>query len=251
MKALELDDSLAEPHATLGVVKRDFEWDWSGAEAEFKRAIELNPGYVEAYHWRSTLLSMLGRQAEALREKKRALAMDPLSVVIRTDLARMFYFSRDYDQSLEQYRSALEMDPNFGSAHLWLAQVYQQKGLFEEAISELKTGMHLLGDSTYALAKLGQGYAIAGQRDEARTVLKQLNALSSKRYVSPYDIAMFHVGLQENDEAFHWLQRAFEQRSLWLGYLNVEPQLDRLRSDQRFQALVRRVGLLNQISHGT
>jgi TolB-like protein/Flp pilus assembly protein TadD len=251
LKALELDDSLAEPHATLGVVKRDFEWDWPGAEEEFNRAIELNPGYVEAYHWRSTLLSMLGRQAEALREKKRALAMDPLSVVIRTDLARMFYFARDYDQSLDQYRSALEMDPNFGSAHLWLAHVYEQKGLFEEAISELKTGVQLSGDSTFALARLGHGYAIAGQRDEAHAVLKQLNALSSQRYVSPYDIAMVHVGLQETDEAFAWLQRAFEQRSLWLGYLNVEPQLDRLRSDQRFQALLRRVGLLHEISHGT
>ena len=245
LKALELDDSLAEPHAALGVVKRDFEWDWSGAEAEFQRAIELNPGYVEAYHWRSTLLSMLGRHADALREKKKALAMDPLSVVIRTDLARMYYFSRDYDQSLEQYRAALDMDPNFGSAHLWLAQVYEQKGLYEEAISSLKTGMHLLSDSMYALAKLGQGYAIAGRCDEARTVLNQLNALSSKRYVSPYDIALVHLGLQENDEAFTWLQRALEQRSLWLGYLSVEPQLDPLRSDQRFQRLRRRVDLRN------
>jgi TolB-like protein/Tfp pilus assembly protein PilF len=244
LKALELDDSLAEPHAALGVVKRDFEWDWSGAEAEFQRAIELNPGYVEAYHWRSTLLSMLGRHADALREKKKALAMDPLSVVIRTDLARMYYFSRDYDQSLEQYRAALDMDPNFGSAHLWLAQVYEQKGLNEEAISSLKTGMHLLSDSTYALAKLGQGYAIAGRCDEARTVLNQLNTLSSTRFVSPYDIALVHLGLKDNDEAFTWLQRALEQRSLWLGYLSVEPQLDPLRSDQRFQRLRRRVNLL-------
>jgi TolB-like protein/Tfp pilus assembly protein PilF len=250
LKALELDDSLAEPHATLGVVKRDFEWDWPGAEEEFNRAIELNPGCVEAYHWRSTLLSMLGRQAEALHEKKKALAMDPLSVVIRTDLARMFYFARDYDQSLDQYRSVLEMDPNFGSAHLWLAQVYEQKGMFDEAISELKTGVRHSGDSTFALARLGHGYAMAGQRDEAHAVLKQLNALSSQRYVSPYDIAMVHVGLQETDEAFAWLQRAFEQRSLWLGYLNVEPQFDRLRSDQHFQALLGHVGLLNQIFHG-
>ena len=245
LKALELDDSLAGPHAALGVVKRDFEWDWSGAEAEFQRAIELNPGYVEAYHWHSTLLSMLGRHADALREKKKALAMDPLSVVIRTDLARMYYFSRDYDQSLEQYRAALDMDPNFGSAHLWLAQVYEQKGLYKEAISSLKTGMHLSSDSMYALAKLGQGYAIAGRCDEARTVLNQLNALSSKRYVSPYDIALIHLGLQEKDETFTWLQRALEQRSLWLGYLSVEPQLDPLRSDQRFQRLRCRVDLRN------
>jgi tetratricopeptide (TPR) repeat protein len=243
LKALELDNSLAAPHAALGVVKRDFEWDWSGAEEEFQRAIELNPGYVEAYHWRGTLFSMLGRHAEALREKNKALAIDPLSVVIRTDLARMFYFSRDYDQSLEQYRSALEMDPNFGSAHVWLSHVYEQKGLFQQAISELKTGMRLSSGSTFALAKLGHGYAMAGRCDEAHAVLNQLNALSSQRYVSPYDIAMVHVGLHENDEAFAWLQRAFEQRSLWLGYLKVEPQLDALRPDKRFHDLLRRVGL--------
>jgi tetratricopeptide (TPR) repeat protein len=172
------------------------------------------------------------------------LAMDPLSVVIRTDLARMYYFSRDYDQSLEQYRAALDMDSNFGSAHLWLAQVYEQKGLYEEAISSLKTGMRLLSDSMYALAKLGQGYAIAGRCHEARTVLNQLNTLSSTRFVSPYDVALVHLGLQENDEAFMWLQRALEQRSLWLGYIGVEPQLDPLRSDQRFHRLRRGVGLL-------
>jgi TolB-like protein/Tfp pilus assembly protein PilF len=242
LKALELDASLAEPHATLGVVKRDFEWDWPGAEEEFHRAIELNPGCADAYHWRATLLIMLGRHAEALREKTRALAIDPLSVVIRTDLARMFYFSRDYDQSLEQYRAVLDMDPNFGYAHLWLAHVYEQKGLFDEAISELQTGMRLSSDSTYALAKLGHAYAVAGKGDEAHSVLNQLHTLSKQRYVSPYDMAIVHVGLKENDEAFAWLERAFEQRSLWLGYLYVEPQLDALRSDLRFQALLRRVG---------
>jgi TolB-like protein/tetratricopeptide (TPR) repeat protein len=248
LKALELDNFLAEPHATLGVVKRDFEWDWPGAEQEFQRAIELNPGYVEAYHWRSTLLSMLGRQAEALHEKKRALAMDPLSVVITTDLARMLYFARDYDQSLEQYRAALEMDNSFGSAHLWLAHVYEHKGMLERAISELETGTRLSGNSPFALARLGHCYAMAGKRDEAHAVLNQLNQASSQRYVSPYDIAMVHVGLQENDEAFAWFERAFEQRSLWLGYLNVEPQLDPLRKDKRFQDLLRRLGLPNQSS---
>jgi TolB-like protein/DNA-binding winged helix-turn-helix (wHTH) protein len=245
MKGLELDDSLAEPHAALGVVKRDFEWDWSGAEVEFQRAIELNPGYVGAYHWRSTLFSMLGRQEEAFHEKTRALTMDPLSVVIKTDLARLFYFSRDYDRSLEQYRAALDMDPNFSSAHLWLAQVYQQTGLFEQAISQIKIGMCLSNQSTYGLAKLGYGYAMAGKRNEARAVLDELHGMPRHRYVSPYDIAMIHVGLQEKDEAFSWLQRAFEQRSLWLGYLNVEPQLDLLRPDERFRELLCRVGLLN------
>jgi len=243
LKALELDDSLAEAHATLGVVKRDFEWDWSGAEAEFDRALALNPGCVEAYHWRGTLFSMLGRHAEALREKMRALATDPLSVVIRTDLARMSYFARDYDQAVKEFRAALEMDPNFGSAHLWLAHVYEQKALFEEAVRELKIGIDLYGDSTYALAKLGHAYAIAGKTEEARAILKQLHALSNDRYVSPYDIAVIHAGLRESDEAFSWLQEALEQRSPWLGYANIDPQWDGLRDDNRFRELLKLIGL--------
>jgi tetratricopeptide (TPR) repeat protein len=243
LKALELDNCLAEAHAALGVVKRDFEWDWAGAEQEFARAIELNPGYVEAYHWRSTLFCMLGRSDEGVREKQRALGMDPLSVVIKTDLARMFYFSRQYDLAAAEYRAAIEMDANFGFAHLWLAQVYEQKGLFDQATAELKDGVRLSGESPYAVAKLAHGYAMSGRKDEARGALQELKALSAQKYCSPYDMAMVYVGLGENDEAFAWMQRAFEQRSLWLGYLNVEPQLDSLRGDARFRELVGRVGL--------
>lgn len=243
LKALELDPSLAEPHASLGVINRDYEWNWAAAEAEFQRAIELNPGYVEAYHWRTTLLGMLGRKQEALEGKTSALAMDPLSVVIRTDLARMLYFFRDYDRSLQEFRAALEMDPNFGSAHLWMAHVYQQKDLVDEALSELKEGLRLSGDSAYALAKLGHGYALAGLRDDAQVILKQLLTASPQKYVSPYDIAMIYVGLREVDRAFTCLEAAYEQRSLWLGYLKVEPQLDALRSDSRFQNLLHRLGL--------
>jgi tetratricopeptide (TPR) repeat protein len=206
---------MAEPHATLGVVKLDFEWDWPGAEKEFQRAIELNPGLADAYHWRSTLLSMLGMQEEALREKTRALPIDPLSVVIKTDLARMAYFSRDYDRATEQYRAALDMEQNFAFAHLWLADVYQQTDLFEETIAELQIGIRLSSNSPYALAKLGHGYAAAGKTDEARAVLTQLNTRSQQRYVSPYDMAMVHVGLGEIDEAFVWMEKAFEHRSVW------------------------------------
>ena len=247
LKALQLDDSLAEPHATLGVVKRDFEWDWGGAEEEFLRAIELNPGLADAYHWRSTLMGMLGQQTEALQEKTKALALDPLSVVIRTDLGRMYYFFRDYDRALEEYRAAIDMDPNFATAHLWLAHVYEQKALFEEALSELQLGMSLSSDSTFALARLGHGHAMAGRADKAHAVLDRLNALSKERYVSPYDIAMIHVGLQDKESAFTSLENAFEQRSLWMGYLNMEPQLDPLRSDARFHGLLSRVGLVRNM----
>ncbi len=246
LKALELDAALAEPHATLGVVKRDYEWDWAGAEAEFQRALELNPGYVEAHHWRSTLLSMLGRHPEAIREKKKALSLDPLSLVISTDLARMFYFARDHEQALQQYGVALDMDPNFAGAHLGIAQVYQQQGLFERALVELQIGVRLSNDSTFALAKLGHGYAIAGQRKPALSMLEKLNCLSRQSYVSPYDLSLIHVALQEWEKAWILLEKALEERSLWLGYLNVEPQFDQLRIDPRFTKILGFVGLLKQ-----
>jgi tetratricopeptide (TPR) repeat protein len=137
------------------------------------------------------------------------------------------------------------MDPNFVSAHLWLAQVYEQKGMFEEAITELQEGLRLSGDSPFALAKLGQGYALAGRREDAHSVLDQLKVLWAQRYVSPYDVAMIYLGLQENDEAFAWMQKAFDQRSLWLGYIGVEPQLDAVRGDQRFAELLHQLGLQN------
>ena len=242
-RALALDDSLAQPHATLAVIKRDFEWDWAGAEQEFQRAIELNPGYVEAFHWRSTMLSMLGRHEEALIEKKKALAMDPLSVVIKTDVARMFYFNREYDRAIEQYQKALEMDAGFSSAHLWLAQAYQQKGLFDEAMESLKTGAHLAGDSAYALARIGYGYAVSGKQAEARAMLGRLQSSSSERYVSPYDVAIVYMGIDERDEAIGWLRKALEERSPWMGYLGVEPQMDVLRPDPRFKEMLQRVGL--------
>jgi tetratricopeptide (TPR) repeat protein len=193
---------------------------------------------------------MLGRHREGILEKKKSLALDPLSLVIRTDLARLFYFARDYDQAFEQYRATLDMDRNFASAHLGIAQVYQQQGLFEPAITALQTGFRLF-DSAFALAKLGHGYARAGKCEEAHSVLERLHAVSTEKYVSPYDVALIYAGLQDHDRAFAWLQRAFEDRSLWLGYLNVEPQWDGLREDSRFQELLRLVGLLDFTSRAS
>jgi TolB-like protein/Flp pilus assembly protein TadD len=243
LKALELECSLAEAHATLGVVRRDFDWDWSGAESEFQRAIELNPNSVEAHHWRGTLLSMLGRPAEAIQEKNNALAIDPLSVVVRTDRARILYFARDYDAALAEFQAALDMDPTFHSAHLWLANVYEQKGQHAPAIEALKEGLAHSGNSPFARARLAYGYAVTGKPAEAQALFADIRALAGRQYVSPYDVAMIHVGLGQFDEAFRWLHTAFDQRSLWLGYLAVEPQLDPLRSDPRFAELRRRVGL--------
>ena len=241
-KALQLDPSRAEAHAALGVVKRDYEWDWSGAEQRFQRAIELNPGCVEAYHWRGTLFGMQHRHAEALRDKEKALSMDPLSVIFRTDVGRLYYFERRYDAALEHYQAALEMDPHFFFVHIVLAQAYLQKGMFKPALSALRTAARLSNDSTFALARLAQGYAIAGEQEKARSLLKRLHGMTARKYVAPFEIALIHVALKDYDEAFSWLQKAFDQRAIWLGYLQVEPQLDPVRNDRRFQELVMRVG---------
>jgi TolB-like protein/Flp pilus assembly protein TadD len=238
LRALQLDGALGEAHASLGAVNRDFEWDWKAAEKEFDRALELNHNCAEAYHWRGTLFSLQGRHVEALKDKEKALTIDPLSVVVRTDLGRMFYYAGDYERALEHYRAALEMDASFSIAHLGVAQVYEQNRYYEQAIEELRTAVQLSARSTFALARLAHGYALAGQLDEARAILKELYASSKQKYVSCYDVAVIHLALHDIHESFMWLQRAIEERSPWLGYIKVEPQLDTLRSEPRFQKLL-------------
>jgi TolB-like protein/Tfp pilus assembly protein PilF len=213
------------------------------AEKEFNRAVELNPRYASAYEWHANLFTVIGRREEGLAQMKRAQEMDPLSLIINADLGRTFYFARDYDQSLKQLRKTIEMDPNFGIAHVFLGQVYVQKQMFEEAISEFQLGITLSSGSTYARARSGHTYAVAGQRGEAQRELNRLKDLSEQEYVSPHDIAVIHVGLGEKEQAFAWLERAYENRSSWLVYLKVEPALDPLRSDPRFADLLRRMNL--------
>jgi DNA-binding winged helix-turn-helix (wHTH) protein/Flp pilus assembly protein TadD len=243
IRALQLDDSLGEAHATLGVVKRDFEWNWPGAEDEFKRAIELNAGHAESHHWYATLLNMLGRTEPALNAMLAALELDPISLAINTDLGRTFYFARQYDRAVKQLKKTMEFDPTFGITYLWLGQVFEQQGLLDEAISHLEKGTSVIGGSAYALAQLAHGYARAGRKNDAQAILQQLRELSQRRYVSPYDIAMIHVGLGDHAEAFAALNQAAEERCHWLGYLRVEPQLDALRTDTRFADLLSRLGI--------
>lgn len=174
---------------------------------------------------------------------KKAQELDPLSLIINADLGRTFYFARQYDQSLEQFRKTLDMDPNFALAHLWLGQVYEQRRTYETAIVEFQKGIRVFGGSSYALARLGHAYAVAGRRREAQMVLNQLDDLAKQKYVSPYDTAVIYAGLGEKDRAFAWLERAYEDRSNSLDFLKVEPSLDPLRSDPRFQDLLRRMNL--------
>src|SRR5882724_1513214 len=242
MKAIELDDTLAEAHASLGNVKHIYDWDFAGAEKEFKRAIELNSNYTSAHHFYALLLASLGRWQEANDQIKRALELEPFSLIINSSAGRILYLEREYDQAIEQLRKALELDPNFARAHFFLGQVYQEKGLNEQAIAEFQKALQL-DVNQYLLAGLGYAYATSGKRDEAMKVLDQLKDLSKQRYASSYGVAIIHLGLGEKDAAFESLEKAYQERSEGLSSLMVEPRWDSLRADPRFADLMRRVGL--------
>ncbi len=241
-KALEIDDQLAEPHASLAYSKFIFDWDWLGAERELKRAIELNPGYATARHWYAVFLISQGRLEEALAEIKRAQQLDPLSLVINVTVGYTFYFDRQYDQVIEQERKTLDLDPSFPGAHYCLGLAYEQKGMFAEAIAEFQRAITLERNPMY-IGALGHAYAVAGRRGEARRLLGDLTDLSKRRYVDPVPVATVHAGLGEKDQAFEWLEKGYEERSSQLTVIKVNPIYDSLRSDPRYEELLRRIGL--------
>ena len=243
LKALEIDPALSEAHASLAYANFYYDWDWFGAEREYKRSIELNPSYATAHHFYANYLMAMRRHHEALTELEKALELDPLLLITNAAIAWAFYFARQYDQAIDQCQKTLEMDRDFIVAHAWFGQTYLQKGLFHEAIREFQKAIELSEGSPFYVAMLGHAYAVAGDVSEAQTLLDQLKKLSVAAYVSSYDIAEVYVGLGDRDKAFEWLQKAYEERSRGLVFLGVEPRLDPLRSDSRFQDLLRRVGL--------
>ncbi len=242
MKALELDSTLAEAHTTLGFSK-DSDWDWQGAEREFKQAIELNPGYATAHHYYAVHLTGIGRNTEAIAEIRKAESLDPLSLIISADVAWVFYFARLYEQQGEQARKTLEMDPNFAIAHMYLSYSYLHTGMHKEAVAEMQKAVDLSGGSLPMVGYLAYIYARAGRRYEAIKILNDLKARSKREFVSPDVFAQIYAGLGDKDQAITWLEKGYEQRSDFTGLLKVLPELDPLRSDPRFEALVRRVGL--------
>ena len=221
-KALLIDEALAEAHASLAFVRMHYEWDWPGAEREFKRAIELNPSYATAHHWYAYYLVARGRTDESLVEIKRAQEIDPLSLIISTDVGEMYFFARQYDRAIEQSKKTLELDPNFDLAIRLLGWAYLQKGMHQEAITELQRAVHLSGrrDST---ALLGYAYAVVGMRDEAKKVLSELKEMEKRSYVAPFEISLVYTGLNEKDQAFTWLEKAYDDRSGSLILLNADP----------------------------
>jgi len=242
-RALELDDTLAEAHNALATAKADYDWDWPGAEREFRRAIELNPGYATAHQWYGRLLSELGRHEEALAEIKRAQELDPLSLIINAVGGRILLYAGRDDLAIEQLRKTLEMDPNFAHAHWFLGMAYVRKGALAEAIAEFQRATTLSSNFTQYKAGLGHAYARAGKSAEARKLLYELKELSKRRYVSWCDFAAIYAGLGDKDQAFACLERAYAQRDARLVELKVDARLDPLRADLRFADLLRRVGL--------
>jgi serine/threonine protein kinase/tetratricopeptide (TPR) repeat protein len=242
-KALALDETLAEPHAALGFIKDGYDWDWQGAEREFKRAIELNPNYAIARYWYSIFLSATGRLDDAIAEAKRAQDADPASLVISTISAQAYYFSRRPDQAIQELRKTLYIDSGFYIAHWLLAMIYTEAGRYEEAIAEGQKAWSLSGSAPSALGQLGYSYAVSGKDAQAKRVLAELQDLSKRRYVAPLDIAIVYVGLREKEQAFEWLDKAYEDRSFFLEWIKVDPRFYSLRGEPRFQDLLRRIGL--------
>jgi serine/threonine protein kinase/Tfp pilus assembly protein PilF len=240
-KALDINSGLAEAHASLGFIHLNYEWDWAAAEQELRRAIELNPGYAEAHHWYSHYLMDVGRVEESLAESKRALELDPLSLIVSTHLGWHYVFARQYDSAIVQLKKTLEMDPNYYPAHLHLGRAYQLKGNFKEALVELQQAVSLSQNNTESVAALAATHASSGRPDEAMKLLRELEQQSHRNYVSSYDIAVIYTALGNRNEALASLAKAYEQRANGLVEIKAEPAFDPLRSDRRFQDLVQRM----------
>ena len=242
-RALELDATLGEAYASLAMVSMNYDWDWPAAEQEFRKAIELNPNYANAHHWYADYLSAVGRHQEAIAESKRAVELDPVSAIISAWLGWRYFFARQYDRAIEQYLKTLEIDPRFAPAHLVLGQGYEQKSQLEGAINELEQAVKFSQGSSLYVSSLAHAYAIAGKRSEAELLLHQLQDQSQKTYVAPFHIALVYSGLGQLDQAVGYLEKGYKERSSGMVWLKVDPRLDVLRSDPRFQDLLCQVGL--------
>jgi TolB-like protein/DNA-binding winged helix-turn-helix (wHTH) protein/thioredoxin-like negative regulator of GroEL len=244
LRAVEIDAELSEAHASLGQILVQFDWDWAGAEREFRRALELNPSNGVALHWRSHCYLAQGRFEESARDAVRALDTDPVSVMLNIHLGEHYHLARQYDLAIEQYRKALELNPNHPNARPLLALAYEAKGMYTQAIAELEKSEPFWAGTSRVRGPLGRVYGLAGRRAEALKVLQELvHERAGPKYIAADDIAAVYIGLGETAPAFAWLQRACDERATALVNLKVEPAFDGLRGDRRFADLLRCVGL--------
>jgi TolB-like protein/DNA-binding winged helix-turn-helix (wHTH) protein/Tfp pilus assembly protein PilF len=256
-KALQLDDSLAEAHASMGNILHNYDWNWSAAEQEYKRAIELNPNYAMAHHLYAHLLIETGRTQESLAEAHRALGLDPYSPFVNNGLARQYYLSRQYDKAAAQCLIGLQINPSYFPARIQLALVYEQTGKLQQAIAELEqvagqmagsgvpanAGQRAI-DVPVVHALLGHAYAVSGRKADALKELSKLQSATKRRYIPPSYLAIIWMGLGDNKQALTWLDHGYEDRSEHMLYLGLEPLIDPIRSDPRFTVLLKKVGLL-------
>lgn len=243
LKALQLDPTLSEPHASLGFFNFYYGWDWETAEEEFRTAIALNPNYALAYDWYAYYLTSMERYEEAIIMLKKAIELDPLSDPIHTDLGFSMYYSGNYEEAIEKLKTCVATNPRFGPAHLWLGRAYQEQRKYPQAIHEYKST--LAGNASWpvALAALGHVYGVSGEVDSAQYVLKNMQALSKEKFVTSYGMALVYTGLGKKEQAYEWLNKAYEERSNWLVWLKTDPRFISLRADRQFAEMVSKVGL--------
>jgi DNA-binding winged helix-turn-helix (wHTH) protein/TolB-like protein/Tfp pilus assembly protein PilF len=242
IKALEIDETLAEAHTSLAFIKFRWDRDRIETEREFQQAIKLKPAYAPAHQWYSSYLIALERSDEAIAEAKRTQEIEPLSFVASSHLGWILYLAGKNDQAIEQCSKILQIDPNVFPALRYRGLAYEQKGMYPEAIADFEKGVKLSG-SPLMVALLGHAYAVSGKKAEAQRLLGELQELQSRRYVSPYTVAAIYAGLNDKDQTFKWLEKAFEERDIWLMNLKVDPVFSKLRSDRRFTDLLARAGL--------
>jgi tetratricopeptide (TPR) repeat protein len=219
-----------------------YDWDWPEAKKALIRAIEINPNYAEAHHWYGLFLAMQGQFDDALIEMKHAQNLDPLSIIINTNIGWVLYFAGSYDEAVDQIQHSLEFDPAFVSGHIKLGWTYEQLGRHDDAIEEFRTGIRLVGNDPALQAILGRAYALADLNDEALHILEQLHERAQEEYVAPYMVAVIYTVFGDFEKAFDWLHTAYDDRDGWLAWLNVDPKLDPLRTDPRFAELAGKIG---------
>jgi tetratricopeptide (TPR) repeat protein len=242
LKALQIDDTLAEAHTALALIVQNYDWDWQTSEKEFRRAIELNPNYATAHHWYAEHLTWLGRFDEAFRESERARQLDPLSLIIAADNGAILYFSRQYDRAIEKFRTVREMESNFPRRSI-LISAYVENGLFADALAEMEKQQHTWSDGPWSWSALVYIYGRSGQQAKAKQAMAKLEEWNQRQEIDAGTFAAGYLALGNKDQAFVWLEKAYAQHSNLLATLRVEPGYDSVRTDPRFRDLLRRVGL--------
>jgi len=242
-KALQLEPTLAEAHASMAYVLNYYDWDRSSAEKEFNRALELDPNDADAHHAYGRFLASMGRIGEARAELSRAQELDPLSLGIQSNMAMISYFAKQYDDALQQLQKVLTLDPKFPVPYWAIGMCYEQLKKYPEAVAQFQKGIELSGRGSNGIASLAHAYGLAGRRVEAHKILAELSARAKTKYVSSYQFAVIYLGLGQNERAIAALEGAYSERSTLLGYLKMDPRFDPLRSDTRFQSLLSRIHL--------